>query len=107
MFRAADELSQLGARRSPEPKCAVDVKPGAALLRGSRDLLERIERTGVHLAGLSTDDRRTVVSRQRPAQGLGHQPALRVRRDLLGSAKPEQSQRSVDRDVALCPDEHS
>src|SRR2546427_11722015 len=78
--RGADALEQVAearARRGPEAECAVDVHPGVAVrARQAGDLAKRIERAGVHVAGLRTDDggralRRPEGPPQRPGPPAG------------------------------------
>jgi hypothetical protein len=71
------------------------------------DLVEWIERAGVHLSRLRADDRRSFASTQRFAQGSGAHPSLVVRRDDVGRAEPEQAQSAIDSHVPLSADEHA
>ena len=76
-------------------------------MRDIGDLRQRIDRARVDVAGLSADDPRPVMTRERLAQGRRPYPTLRVSgyRHDRRNTKPEQPQRAVDGDVALCADE--
>ena len=87
-----DQVPQRRARRCPKAKGAVDVKPRAGFVSDVGDLLERIDRARVHVAGLSTNYPRSIMARERVAKGDRHHPTLRVgrhRHDARG-AEPEQ-----------------
>ena len=66
-----DEVPQRRAGRGPQTKSAVDVQPRTRLVRDVGDLLQRIDRARVHVAGLSADDPRSVVARERLAKRDG------------------------------------
>ena len=84
------------------------MQPCAGLLRDVGDLLERIDRARVDVAGLSADDRRPVEPRERlvGAQSGIIRPCASAayRHDACG-AEPEEAQGAVDGGVALGADE--
>jgi len=61
LFRACDEVAKTRAGCGPEAECSVHVEPRAVLCCGVCDLVEGIERAGVDLSRLRTDDRRPVA----------------------------------------------
>ena len=81
------------------------MQPSAVLGGGVGDLLERVERAGVDLAGLCADDRRPVAALERCAQRAGVHASLRVGGNRLRRPKAEQPQRAVDGHVAFLADE--
>ena len=100
-FGAAHEVAQARARGRPQPEGAVDVQPRSVLSRGIGDLLEGVERPGVHLAGLRAHDRRRVDAFECGAQRVRIHAPLMVRRDRLRRTEPEQPHRAVDRHMTL------
>ena len=69
---------------------------------GGDGLRERVERTGVDVAGLEAHDRRPPVARLEGGRQRGRlDPALVVGRHRLGRAEPEVAQREVDGVVPL------
>ena len=67
------------------------------------DLVECIERPGVHVAGLGADDDRPIDGRELGAERVGPHPALIVGRDAADAVTlPTESQhleRGIDRHV--------
>ena len=92
---AADEVGEAWARRGPEAEGAVDVDPGAAVVRDGDRRLEVVEGARVDLAGLDADDRRGIVRREDVAEQLDPHPALVVDRDDFSCAPPMPSSRSA------------
>ena len=77
-------------RRGPQAERAVDVHPGAGRVRARADLGERIERAGVHVAGLQrrrSSGRRAAAARRR-ACGPARRPARARRGCARGRAAP-------------------
>ena len=62
----------------PQTERPVDVKPSPMRGAGVGDRPERVERTGGHVAGLCTHDRRCVVVAQRFYERVGVHAALVV-----------------------------
>jgi hypothetical protein len=104
-LHAVNEVPETQARGCPQAESAVDMEPGAVLCRCVRDLVERIERAGVHLSRLRTDDRRIVAFTQRVAQGRQVHPPLVIRVDNLGRAQAEQADGAIDRHMSLRADD--
>ena len=59
------EMPEARARARPESERAVDVEPGAGGGARVRNLVERVDGSGVHVPGLGTDDHRAGRARQR------------------------------------------
>src|SRR5215471_919215 len=101
---AVHQMPQLLGSRGPEAESPVDVEPGTCPFYGVCDGVEIVAGTGVHLPDLPAHDGgRSVELGQ-----LRHdQPSLVVGRDdgQRGRADSEQSERPVDRDVALLADD--
>ena len=74
--------------------------PRAVFVGDGDDLLERVERAAVHVAGLGAHDRRPVEAGQHLAQGVGSHPALGVAGDPTDArplaAQAEHLERRVD-----------
>ena len=100
---AVEQRARGPAGAAPKAECAVDVHPRAFPVRDLADGAQRIDRAGVHVAGLRADDDRAVESCQRPLQGVWPHPPLLVGLDLLRAAraKAEHAQRGVNGDVCL------
>ncbi len=109
-IHAADPVAQRGHGRGPDPERAVDVDPGAALVRDRDQPVERIEGPGIHVAGLAADDDRAIDRRERFAQRLGTHPALIVRGDppdaLALTPQAQHLERGVDRDMGPLVGDH-
>ena len=106
--RTGGETAAPRAGRGPQPERAVHVQPRAPRPGQRRDLLERIARSGVHVAELGTDDGRPRGPGDRFAQRVGPHPSLPVHRHRThaGGAHPEEAQRREDRHVRLGADDH-
>jgi hypothetical protein len=88
----------------PQPECAVDVQPAGPLRQPIGDLVEGVERTGVHLAGLRTHQDGPVEI----GQQVGPHPALVVGghdRDALPS-EPHEPERLRHRRMPTLTDHH-
>ena len=98
-----EQVAEARARPGPEAERPVDVHPGVSVrARQTGDLAERIERAGVHVAGLRADDRgRARGVPECVAQGVGKHATLAVglHFDHAGIAQAEQPERAVDGDV--------
>src|SRR5439155_15962300 len=96
-----DGMAERRRGRGPEAERTVDVEPAAVIVYDRRDLLQRIERARVHVAGLGTDDRWAVEPAQDLAERIGPHPALLIRGDPMNprSAETQQLERREDRDV--------
>jgi len=58
-IRVSDSFSEMGAGRGrggPETERAIDVDPRSGPMSDSTNFRDRIERSGVHVAGLDTND---------------------------------------------------
>ena len=100
----ADEMSCTWARGRPEPEGAVDVNPGIDGVCRLDDRCHVVARAGVHVAGRGADNRRRrlVLSEHFP-QCVGiHRAACEGRYlDDRALAQPEETNRAIDRRVAL------
>ena len=97
-------MAEARARGGPEAEGAVDVEPGACVVRTRRRSRQRVEGAGVDVAGLRADDRRPVAAPRAPrrAASARMRPCSSAANELeRGGAEPEQAQRAVDRHVAL------
>src|SRR6185436_20636435 len=75
------------------------------MCRGDR-LGERVERAGVHVAGLEYDDRRLIAAAcERRLKRVSTQPSLRVDPDRFGRSQTEIAKGEVDSVVPLGADE--
>ncbi len=81
-FDAVHQVAEARSRRRPQAERPVDVDPGVRP-SGTHELdgrAERVERTGVHVAGLEAHDERPVARRQGRLQGVEPHPSLLVGR---------------------------
>ncbi len=102
------EVTERRRGGSPQAERAVDVQPGALVAAERRDLVERVERARVHLAGLRADDGRARDPAKRVRQPVEAHTALGVDvdPDCRRGPEPQQAQRAVDRHVALSARHH-
>ena len=78
---ALGEVPQSRAGSGPQPEGPVDVQPGVRMSADDRDdPLDRVERSGVHLADLGAHDRRLVAAMERLGEGQRIHAALVVDR---------------------------
>ena len=100
---AGDERSARGRGGRPESERAIDVHPRAGGSRARDNVGERIERAGVHVAGLQTDDRPIVERGQR----VGAHAALPIGGDArdAGAAEAEHAERLERGDVDFVTDD--
>ena len=101
--RPAYERRQRGARGGPQPEGAVHVHPRAVLARGLHDLLERVDRAGVDVAGLGAHDRRPAPLPQGGRERVAAHGAVAVHRHAHDPAlaEPHDAQRAQHGDVHL------
>ena len=106
-LHARDEVAEAGRDRRPDPNAPSTCSHAPASSARVRDVRERVERAGVHLARLRADDRRPVAAAECCASA-----STRIRPCVVGGddrrrAEAEQAERPVDRHVPLAADEHS
>src|SRR5574342_408146 len=97
-FYAGQQRPQPWAGSGPQPERAIHVDPRAGLVTESADLRERIDRPGVDVAGLSTDDRRSGRGSQSVVQRLRAHPSLLINSDRgeAVDAHTEEPECSID-----------
>ena len=101
----ARQVAKPRARSRPQPERAVDVQPRAVLVRGVGDVGEWIERAGVHLTRLCTDDRRAVAQRRRERVGAHRSLIVGRDPDRPPRAQAGVAQRDEERRVDLIADQ--
>ena len=100
-FSTVQQCAAVAAGPAPQPERAVDVHPCLFGVRDLADAAQRVNRAGVHVAGLRGDDDRSIERGQRALERLGAHPPLLVGVDLdrVARAQAEHAQRGVDGDV--------
>src|SRR5207247_3622490 len=107
---AAAVVLQRPARSRPQAERAVDVQPGLVSGRDVGNRVDRIERSGVHVARLRADNRWTsanLAAVERGGERVRPYPSLIVGRsaDDLTRADPEHPQRADYRHVHFVADD--
>ena len=97
------EVFEFRCRTDPQAERTIDVHPGAGFLCNRADFGGRIERTGIHIAGLNTDQRR----RRQRRQLVGTHATVVVRRygQHAPASKTQQIEALQDTDVHFFADD--
>ncbi len=107
-LRPGGEAPEASSRAHPQAEGAIDVQPGSAGRGHVGDVTESVESTGVDLPGLTDDDRRPLMGRERLAQCAGIEDTLVVGSDVgdVAFTEAEIPQRRKVRRVGRVTDEY-